>query len=296
MGNVERGHRLRGSACLDRGGTMDLGEMFRVFTKRWYVALPAVLMALALTAYTYSGIATEYLSQSTLSMLNSPSASLVAPHLGNPFLSFDSSLTPTADFLARRLSSDQSAADLRARGVTESVTAALATNASGPFVTLTVTGTDKAHVLTSMQAFDDYAAQQLQTMQQDPKDPLQTSTLIRSVVIVPPRTPVAQLKSKVENVVAVAAGALVLAFLMVFGFENAAARRAARRAGTEPGAGGGPVAGSAAGLHTGLDHGVGGNAGGHADGHEDGHEDEWDADQGYSFDVLAVADRQAGPA
>ncbi len=204
--------------------------MFRLLIRRWYAAIPAFLLAGALTALAYTGIAVTYQSQSTLSMLNSPDASAVAPHLGNPFLSFDSSLTPTADFLARRLSSDQSAADLRARGVTETVGAKLADNASGPFVTLIVTGTDQAHVLASMKTFDDYAAEQLQVMQQDPKAPLSTSSLIRSAVIVPPQTPVAQSKSRIEAVAAVAAVSTVAAFLSVVGIDAALARRRGRRA------------------------------------------------------------------
>ena len=205
--------------------------MFSLLFRRWYAAVPAFLVAGALTALTYTGVAVKYQSQSTLSMLNSPDASAVAPHLGNPFLSFDGSLTPTADFLARRLSSDQSIADLQARGVTEAPAAKLADNASGPFVTLTLTGTNPAHILASMKIFDDYAAEQLRVMQQDPRSSLATDALIRSAVIVPPQAPVAQSKSKYEAVAAVGAVSMVAAFLSVVGIDTALAKRGAKRPG-----------------------------------------------------------------
>src|ERR1700738_3948141 len=112
---------------------MGLGELFRVVGRRWYVALPALIFAAVLPVLAYTSIATKYQSQSTISLLNAQQSAALSPHLGNPFLTFDSSLTPTADFLARRLGSSQSGADLAARGVTEVVTAKLADNAAGPF-------------------------------------------------------------------------------------------------------------------------------------------------------------------
>ena len=208
---------------------MGLGELFRVVGKRWYVAIPALIVALALPALAYTSIAAKYQSQSTISLLNAQQSAALAPHLGNPFLTFDSSLTPTADFLARRLSSSQSGGDLAARGVTEVVTAKLADNAAGPFIALTVTGTDKAHVFASMQIVDDYAAEQLRVIQTASAPNLQPGALIRSTVIVPPQAPVSQVKSKIEEVAAAGVVGFGMAFLAVFGFENLATRRAARR-------------------------------------------------------------------
>lgn len=216
---------------------MDLGEILRLIAKRWYVAFPSLIVGAALPAAAYTSIPTKYQSESTISLLNSSAASDVAPHLGNPFLSFDSSLTPTADFLARRLSTSQAAQDLLALGVTEATSAKLADNASGPFVTLTMTGTDKAHTMQSMQIFDKYAADQLQAMQTTGVGSLPTDSLIRSVVIVAPQDPVPQMKSKYEAVAGAGAAGMILAFLAVFGYDNIATRRTAKQ-GAAPGSGG----------------------------------------------------------
>lgn len=208
---------------------MDLGEILRLIAKRWYVAVPSIIVGAALPAVAYTSIPTKFQSESTISLLNSSAASDVAPHLGNPFLSFDSSLTPTADFLARRLSTSQAAQELLALGVTEQTSAKLADNASGPFVTLTMTGTDKAHTMQSMQIFDKYAADQLQQMQTTGVANLPTDSLIRSVVIVAPQDPAPQMKSKYEAVAGAGAAGMILAFLAVFGFDNIATRRTAKQ-------------------------------------------------------------------
>lgn len=217
---------------------MDLGEILRLIVKRWYVAVPSLVIGCALPAAAYTSIPTKFQSESTLSMLNSTSASQLSPQLGNPFLSFDSSLTPTADALARLLSTSQAAQDLQAKGVTEESSAKLADNASGPFVTLTLIGTDKAHTLQSMQIFDDYAAGQLQALQLKGGN-APANSLIRSIVIVPPQDPVAQMKSKYEAVAGAGAAGMILAFLAVFGFDNVATRRGGKGStGLAPASGG----------------------------------------------------------
>ncbi|OLE27216.1 MAG: hypothetical protein AUG49_05955 [Catenulispora sp. 13_1_20CM_3_70_7] len=195
---------------------MDLGTMFRVMIKRWYVGVPALLMAIALPALAWVAIAPKYQSTSTISLLNSPAASGAAGRSGNPFSAFDNSLIPAADFLARRLSSDQSMEDLAKKGVTDLAAAALSPNASGPFLTLTITGKDPVNVLAEMQTFDQYAMDQLAAIQTSTANPLPPNTLLRAVVVVPPQKPVSSVKSKIQDVAAAAAAGGVLLFAAVY--------------------------------------------------------------------------------
>jgi hypothetical protein len=209
---------------------MDFGTMLRVMLRRWYVAIPALIVAVALPAAAWSAIATKYLTTSTISLLNSPAASSANLRTGNPFLAFDSSLTPMADFLARRLSSDQSGADLLARGVIDPAAAGLAPNASGPFLTLTVTGKDPAKVLTELKTFDQYAIDQLAVIQtSSTPTPLPPSSLIRAVVVVPPQQPTTSKKTKYEDVAGAGVVSMAILFLSVFGSEALALRRARNR-------------------------------------------------------------------
>jgi hypothetical protein len=139
-----------------------------------------------------------------------------------------------ADFLARRLASDQSGTDLAARGVLDPAAAELAPNASGPFLTMTVTGKDQAKVLTELQTFDDYAIQQLAVIQTTTTASLPASTLIRAVVVVPPQKPTTSMKSKFEDVAGAGVFGLAILFLSVFGSEAMALRRAREHNGGQP--------------------------------------------------------------
>ena len=208
--------------------------MLRVMLRRWYVSIPALIVAVALPAAAWTMISSKYQTTSTISLLNSSAASSANQRTGNPFLAFDSSLTPMADFLARRLGSDQSAADLAARGVLDPASAVLAPNASGPFLTMTVTGKDQAKVLTELQTFDDYAIQQLAVIQTSTTASLPASTLIRAVVVVPPQKPTTSMKSKFEDVAGAGVFGLAILFLSVFGSEALALRRARDRDGGQP--------------------------------------------------------------
>ncbi|MEZ0108702.1 hypothetical protein ABH920_002703 [Catenulispora sp. EB89] len=210
---------------------MDLGTMLRVMLRRWYVSIPALIVAIALPGAAWTMISSTYQTTSTISLLNSSAASSANQRTGNPFLAFDSSLTPMADFLARRLGSDQSAADLAARGVVDPASAELAPNASGPFLTLTVSGKNQNQVLTELQTFDQYAIDQLAVIQTTTTASLPSSTLIRAVVVVPPQKPTTSMKKKFEDVAGAGVFGLAILFLSVFGSEALALRRARERAG-----------------------------------------------------------------
>jgi hypothetical protein len=210
---------------------MDLGTMLRVMLRRWYVTIPALIVAVALPAAAWTAIAAKYQTTSTISLLNSTAASSANQRTGNPFLAFDSSLTPVADLLARRLSSDQSAADLAARGVVDPAAAVLAPNASGPFLTMTVTGKDQAKVMTELQTFDDYAISQLAAIQTSTTSSLPVSSLIRAVVVVPPQKPTTSSKTKYEDVAGAGVVGMAVLFLSVFGTEAVVLRRERARMG-----------------------------------------------------------------
>ena len=170
---------------------MDLVEVIRIIRARWYVMVPLLIVAIALTVGVDRSIPTKYQSTSSVTLLASQSATTGTqnqPGTRNAFLTFSSSLNDTADFLVRRLNSNDAANDLHTRGVTEGYAVALAAAAQGPFMTLTVTGSDPEHVLTSMNTLIQYTAQQLEAVQAQAS--VQPQDMIRSMVIVPPkRTP-----------------------------------------------------------------------------------------------------------
>ncbi|MET9468605.1 chain length determinant protein [Streptomyces sp. NPDC006544] len=210
---------------------MDLAEIWRVMCRRWYVLLPGLLLTAALIAGVYLLVPVEYRSQSTVTLLNSKKATVAFD--GNPFLSTQASLTGMADGLARNLNSDDSRADLKSQGLTGEYEAKIADNAQGPFMWLSVTGTDPAAVLTSDQIFTAYAEKRLQEFQA--QQSVQPEAMIRMATIVPPQTPEAQTKTRLQYLVMAGALGFVLSLVATF-FVEARRRKSDQRSRRLPGA------------------------------------------------------------
>ncbi|MFJ9903346.1 Wzz/FepE/Etk N-terminal domain-containing protein [Streptomyces sp. NPDC101152] len=191
---------------------MDLAEIFRVMRRRWYVLLPGLLVTAGLTVAVAMVVPVKYQSQSTVVLLNSQKATVA--YNGNPFLSSQTSLTGMADSLARNLNSDDSLRDLKARGATGTFASKLADNAQGPLLWLTVTGTDRAAVLSSDKILTSYAKERLQEFQQ--QQSVAPKAMIRMQTIVPPQNPVAQTKTRIEYLAMAGVLGLVLSLVAVF--------------------------------------------------------------------------------
>ncbi|WP_206281910.1 chain length determinant protein [Streptomyces amritsarensis] len=213
---------------------MDLAEIGRVMRRRWYVLLPGLLLTAALTTAVHLLIPVEYQSQSTVTLLNSSKATEAFD--GNPFLSTQASLTGMADGLARNLNSDGAKADLKALGVTGTHEVKIADNAQGPFMWLTVTGTDPAAVLKSDELLAGYAEKRLKEFQS--QQSVAPEAMIRMATIVPPQKPEAQTKTRIQYIVMVGALGLVLSLVAVFFVE---ARRRTPRAKNLPDPAGTPA-------------------------------------------------------
>ncbi|MFE2130334.1 MULTISPECIES: YveK family protein [Streptomyces] len=218
---------------------MDLAEIGRVMRRRWYVLLPGLLLTAALTTAVHLLIPVEYQSQSTVTLLNSSKATEAFD--GNPFLSTQASLTGMADGLARNLNSDGAKADLKALGVTGTHEVKIADNAQGPFMWLTVTGTDPAAVLKSDELLAGYAEKRLKEFQS--QQSVAPEAMIRMATIVPPQKPEAQTKTRIQYIVMVGALGLVLSLVAVFFVE---ARRRTPRAKNRPAPAGTPATAPAA--------------------------------------------------
>lgn len=132
-----------------------------------------------------------------------------------------------ADGLARNLNSDDSRADLKAQGVTGEYEAKIADNAQGPFMWLSVTGTDPAAVLKSDQVFTAYAEKRLQEFQS--QQSVTPEAMIRMATIVPPQKPEAQTKTRLQYLIMAGALGFVLSLVATFFVE------ARRRRSDEPG-------------------------------------------------------------
>ncbi|WP_225847065.1 O-antigen ligase family protein [Streptomyces sp. HPF1205] len=206
---------------------MNLGEILAVLRRRWYVVVPLALVSLLAGGYLYSSVPVSYESQSSVSLLDSTAVAKLAPAFGNPIADAGGSLVVTADVLIRTLQSNDAAHGLLGLGVTDRYAVGFAANTSGPLVSLSVTGTDRAKVLRETATLTQFAADQLRALQAAAKVPPQY--YVKAAPIVLPQTPVSRLKSRYQYVAAVVIAGLVAAFFLAFAAESAALARRARR-------------------------------------------------------------------
>jgi hypothetical protein len=130
-------------------GHMNLTDIFRIWRKRWLSTTALILMALAATGYALHKIPRTYQAQSTVVLLASRNYSKVNGE-GNPYLSFNVTLSDAADALSNEVMSPQTALDLASRGLavsysvtsesTSSQTLPSSSTLPGPFILVTVTG------------------------------------------------------------------------------------------------------------------------------------------------------------
>ncbi|MER7467426.1 O-antigen ligase family protein [Streptomyces sp. NPDC097981] len=219
---------------------MSIGEMAAVLRRRWYVMVPLTLLGLLAGLHLYRSVPVAYQSQSSVALLDSAAVAELAPAFGNPISNAGGSLVVTADVLIRTLSGADAARDLHGLGVSDPYTVGFAANTSGPMLTLTVTGTDRAKVLKETSTLTAFAGEQLNALQTAAK--VQPAYFVQTAPVVLPQTPVPQLKSRYQQVLGVVIACVTAGFTLSFVTETLlVARRRRREAAAAPGASGARV-------------------------------------------------------
>ncbi|MFB7782762.1 O-antigen ligase family protein [Streptomyces vinaceus] len=214
---------------------MSIGEIAAVLRRRWYVMVPLTVIGLLAGLHLYRSVPVAYQSQSSVALLDSTAVAELAPAFGNPISNAGGSLVVTADVLIRTLSGADAARDLHGLGVSDPYTVGFAANTSGPMLTLTVTGTDRAKVLKETSTLTTFAGEQLNALQAAAK--VQPAYFVQTAPVVLPQTPVPQLKSRYQQVLAVVIAGVTAGFTLSFVAETLlVARRRRREAAAEAGA------------------------------------------------------------
>ncbi|MFE2758201.1 hypothetical protein ACFXGA_40010, partial [Actinosynnema sp. NPDC059335] len=195
---------------------MDFWGAVRTLRRRWYIALPAAVTAVAVAAGVFLSIPTRYQSSGVM-VLTSPSAGgtfseKLSPEDAvrvNPLLAFDGSLTTTAQILAQILADPKTRKESLGldKDSTENFTAA-GGGMSGPFLFVTADGSTPEAAEKLVTTVMEFAAKELDKQQTALKAP--ESTFITSQVIVNPTAAEAQIGGKVRY----AGAAFVLLMLL----------------------------------------------------------------------------------
>ncbi|MFD3680736.1 O-antigen ligase family protein [Streptomyces sp. NPDC058613] len=214
---------------------MTIGEIGAVLRRRWYVMVPLTVLSLLAGLHLYRSVPVAYQSQSSVALLDSTAVAELAPAFGNPIANAGGSLVVTADVLIRTLSGTDAARALQGLGVTDPYTVGFAANTSGPMLTLTVTGFDRAKVLEETSTLTAFAGEQLNALQAAAE--VQPAYFVQTAPVVLPQTPVPQLKSRYQQVLGVVILGTTAGFVLSFVTESLLAARRRRR-GTAPDASG----------------------------------------------------------
>lgn len=206
---------------------MESGEFLALLCRRWAVVVPMLILTAIGLAGAWIKIPTQYQSQVQLTMLNAPRVTNEPGNDGNPYLAFDATLGVDVDLLARNVTSGTSAQQLAALGVTEQYSAAIANNALGPFMQLSVTGPHRAHVTQSIQVLISFTEQRWRDLQKASSAP--ANSIIGLSEIAPPNVPSQVHKRKIEAVAGVAIAGIILSLLVAVVTDSIIRRRSSRR-------------------------------------------------------------------
>lgn len=156
---------MSGEACRNGGvHGMDIRETLLILRRRWYVTGPLLLLTVAASA-ALAARSGPYQSESQVVLLPSAQSAKVAG--GNPYMSFDDSVTLTADLLRRQLTSPQLVQSLGKNGYRSSYQVVDDPLTAGPVLDITVTGSSKSSVEHTLAGVTDQAGKQLRLMQGD---------------------------------------------------------------------------------------------------------------------------------
>jgi hypothetical protein len=205
---------------------VDFGALFQVLRRQWIVLGLALVLTAGCTYAMAKDGPNEYQSIVQMTMLNGPKINATAGIDGNPYLGYNQTLSIDVDLLTRNLTSPDALGDLKALGVTGSVTAEIAPNATGPFMELEVTGKTRAQAAQEMNVLVTFSEQRWQQLQQQANAP--ADSIVTLQLIAAPGVPTLAKKQKFELTGGVAILGLILSLLL------AAAVDAVRRRRTMP--------------------------------------------------------------
>jgi hypothetical protein len=226
---------------------MDFWGTVRMLQKRWYVVVPALLLSVALTLFTYATIPTRYSSTGVM-LLTTPSTGGRFTEAGppdeviqvNPLLAFDGSLVITAQIVAQVLNDPATKRELGIVAGSQDTFLANNGETQSPFVFVNAESDSAEGALSLVARTLERASTELNDRQAALKAP--ASTFIKTEVLVPPTEPEAQIGGKIRFAGAALVLSLILSLTVTFGtdsFLDALRRRRERHAGTgrsaEPG-------------------------------------------------------------
>lgn len=184
---------------------MDVSGALHTLRKHWILTSVLVLLTLIAAMGAWTKISGPYQLTSQVVFLASEQTS--KPNGNNPYLSFDDTLSTTADIVRRQVLDPRIVAALAARGFNDTYDIEDDPLGIGPVLDITATGPTKAGVMATQAAVTAEVQNQLQELQTD----LLTKDQITSMVVTSSPKATLMVSKKARPVVAV----LVVGFILI---------------------------------------------------------------------------------
>jgi hypothetical protein len=184
---------------------MDVSGALHTLRKHWILTSVLVLLTLIAAMGAWTKISGPYQSTSQVVFLASEQTS--KPNGNNPYLSFDDTLSTTADIVRRQVLDPRIVAALAAHGFNDTYDIEDDPLGIGPVLDITATGPTKAGVMATQAAVTAEVQNQLQELQTD----LLTKDQITSMVVTSSPKATLMVSKKARPVVAV----LVVGFILI---------------------------------------------------------------------------------
>lgn len=202
---------------------MNAAGTLHTLRKRWYVALPLLMLTLGAAAV-LAARPGPYQVESQVVLL--PSQNISNQNGGNPLLGFDNSITLAADLLRRELIDPATVQALAAEGYASSYQVSDDPVTSGPVLDVTVTGRNKASVTQTLDGVTAEVATKLAQMQSS----LHRANRLTSQVVYLNAKPVTETTKKLRTPLLVFAGGIVLMIAISSMVDAAFSRRSTPQA------------------------------------------------------------------
>lgn len=212
---------------------MDFARTMGALARRWYAAVPAFLLVVAVSGLVVVTTPHEYESTGTVVLSEPDPAAALADHslgpnqIANPLMSFPDSLITDSTLLIQSLNSPDTADSLRRQGATAKLTASDG-KLTGPFVVVTADDTAPDSVRRTVTLALRYARQELVQRQHELGAPEGSYIVVKDVV--PPTDPAPKHGGKTRLALAVGVLSGSAALCAAYAAETYATRRRRVRA------------------------------------------------------------------
>jgi capsular polysaccharide biosynthesis protein len=202
---------------------MDASGSLHTLRKHWVLTSLLILLTLVAAAGMWVAKPGPYQSESQVVFLASQQSSKV--NGDNPYMSFNTTLTTTADLVRREVLDPQIVAQLGARGYTESYNVVNDPLATGPVLDITAVGGSQAAVEATQHAVTAEVKSELAQLQQG----IAPENQITSLIVSSNTTPSLLVSKKARPLVAVLAVGLILILAIPQIVDASGRRRRGRR-------------------------------------------------------------------